>query len=523
MNPFRFKRFLAQPFIVTATLLASTHLAAAQVTSVSQLSDVEPTDWAFQALQSLAERYGCIAGYPDRTYNGHNAITRYEFAAGLNACLDRLVETVGNSEAIAPTDLATVRRLQDEFAAELSALRGRVEGLESRISQLESDTFSTTTQLQGEIAFVLADAWGGNGISDDDNDVQTVFYNRGRLNFCTSFTGRDRLTTRIQFGNLGNTFADELHTNEGRLTFDGDTDDAAILHRLHYAFPITDDLHVTLMANVGAHLFYSDTFNPGLDSGNGVTGALSRFAERNAIYNSGAGGKGIGVRYRLNDVLEISAGYLARGGNDPNAGSGLFNGNYSALGQIVLEPTDRLKFGFTYVHAYDVSEGRRFGLGGTGTNLGILSPSTLDAAVSGLTESQLTTGVVSNSYGLQASWNPSRQFRISAWGGFTDASLVGLGDAEIWNYALALSFSDLGLPGNLGAIIVGAEPYLGSLDVPGDTDFENDVPWHIEGLYKIQLSENLAVTPGFIWLVNPNQNSDNEGIFIGTLRTTFTF
>jgi len=33
----------------------------AQVTSVSQLKDVQPTDWAFQALQALVERYGCIA------------------------------------------------------------------------------------------------------------------------------------------------------------------------------------------------------------------------------------------------------------------------------------------------------------------------------------------------------------------------------------------------------------------------------------------------------------------------------
>lgn len=35
-----------------------------QVTSVSQFSDVQTTDWAFQALQSLVERYGCIADYP---------------------------------------------------------------------------------------------------------------------------------------------------------------------------------------------------------------------------------------------------------------------------------------------------------------------------------------------------------------------------------------------------------------------------------------------------------------------------
>jgi hypothetical protein len=51
-----------------------------QVTSVAQLSDVKPTDWAFQALQSLVERYGCIVGYPDRTFRGNRALTRYELS-----------------------------------------------------------------------------------------------------------------------------------------------------------------------------------------------------------------------------------------------------------------------------------------------------------------------------------------------------------------------------------------------------------------------------------------------------------
>ena len=54
----------------------------AQVTSVSQLTDVDPTHWAFQALQSLVERYGCIEGYPDRTYRGNRALTRYESVFG---------------------------------------------------------------------------------------------------------------------------------------------------------------------------------------------------------------------------------------------------------------------------------------------------------------------------------------------------------------------------------------------------------------------------------------------------------
>ncbi|MFN5978733.1 MAG: iron uptake porin, partial [Pseudanabaena sp.] len=67
---------------------------AQNVTSVSQLSDVKPTDWAFTALQSLVERYGCIAGYPDRTFRGKQATSRYEFAAGLNACLDKINEII---------------------------------------------------------------------------------------------------------------------------------------------------------------------------------------------------------------------------------------------------------------------------------------------------------------------------------------------------------------------------------------------------------------------------------------------
>ncbi|MGB1622183.1 MAG: porin, partial [Synechococcus sp.] len=34
-----------------------------QVTSVTQFSDVYPTDWAYQALSNLVEQYGCVAGY----------------------------------------------------------------------------------------------------------------------------------------------------------------------------------------------------------------------------------------------------------------------------------------------------------------------------------------------------------------------------------------------------------------------------------------------------------------------------
>ena len=65
--------------------------SADQATSVTQFSDV-PTDWAYQALAGLVETYGCVAGYPSGTFSGNRAMTRYEAAALLNACLDRVAK-----------------------------------------------------------------------------------------------------------------------------------------------------------------------------------------------------------------------------------------------------------------------------------------------------------------------------------------------------------------------------------------------------------------------------------------------
>ncbi|WP_353674799.1 iron uptake porin [Synechocystis sp. LKSZ1] len=61
-----------------------------QVNSISQLRDVSPQGWSYEALRNLVENYGCIVGYPDRTYRGNQALSRNEFAAGLNACLTQL-------------------------------------------------------------------------------------------------------------------------------------------------------------------------------------------------------------------------------------------------------------------------------------------------------------------------------------------------------------------------------------------------------------------------------------------------
>jgi len=484
----------------------------AQVTSVSQFSDVQPTDWAFTALQSLVERYGCIAGYPNNTFRGNRVLSRYEFAAGLNACLDKINELIssGLSDKVGKEDLATLQKLQEEFSTELAALKGRVASLETKTATLEAQQFSATTKLVGEATFNLATAGVING-----NSSNVVFQSRGRLQLVTSFTGKDVLITRLTFGNIGTGFTEFLGTNQGRFAYDGQFNNTIVLDRFHYVFSPIDNLRVTAMAGLAGHHFYADTFNSGLESGGGGTGALTRFGERNPIYRFGLGGQGIGLNYQPSPLIDLTAGYISRGGNDPV--TGVFGGSYSALAQIGFKPSKNFRFGFNYLRGFDPAAGQRFNLGGTGTNLANFTGN------SGLPNSVTTSAISSDSFGFQALYDISPAVSIRGWVGYTKAQLLNVGDADILNYALILAFPDLGKEGSLGALIVGAEPYLIGLNAPNNPNFRRDPPFTIEAQYKYALSRNISITPGVIVLFNPNQNSDNGTALIGTLRTTYTF
>ncbi|MEG4534157.1 iron uptake porin [Microcoleus sp. D2_18a_D3] len=517
-----------------------------QVTSVSQLSDVRPTDWAFQALQSLVERYGCIAGYPDGTFRGNRAMTRYEFAAGLNACLDKVSELIraGSGNFATRDDLAALQRLQEEFAAELATLRGRVDALEARTAELEANQFSTTTKLTGEAIFALSDdfssdvsVFGRDGERIGSNNNEAVFQQRVRLNLNTSFTGRDLLLTRLQVGN-GQRF-NLGATSEGTQTwnFVGRTDNVVALDTLLYKFPVGQRLNVSLIANAGVWDDIMPTVNPYFEDFDGGNGSLSTFGQRNPIYRLG-GGAGIGFDYAfggrglLGGVFgptSLSFGYLASNAASPARGAGLTNGDYAAMGQLTFTPGRNLQVAFNYNHGY-FSRGN-FGFDNALSNgpgsLGGFTGTGVANSLNGLSEGFdgfRARKVVSNSYGAQASLRLSPRFILGGWAGLTNARILGIGDARIWNYAVTLALPDLGKEGNLLGFVVGREPYLDKLEAASSLrSFRNDDSYHVEGFYKFQLSDNISVTPGVIWVTNPNQDDRNDDIIIGTLRTTFTF
>ncbi|MDZ8085382.1 MAG: iron uptake porin [Nostoc sp. DedQUE12b] len=498
-----------------------------QVTSVSQFSDVQPTDWAFQALQSLVERYGCIAGYPNSTYRGNRALTRYEFAAGLNACLDRVNELIATATAdlVSKQDLATLQRLQEEYSAELATLRGRVDGLEARTSELEANQFSTTTKLVGEAIFAVSDVFGDTraargGAPTQDLDYNTTFSDRVRLNLLSSFTGTDQLQIRLNAGNIvSNRGNDALGTGTGtnmtRLGFDGDNNNAIVIDKINYAFNLTDAVRVKIDATGGELYENVNTFNP--DFASSARGALSRYGRFSPIYRQGQGGAGVTVTFNPKGAISFSGAYLARTANDPTLNNGLFDGDNAIFGQLSFQPTKAFNIGLSYARTYQTDAAANTLFQGTGS---IFANTPFGA----------NTRTEANNYGVEATFQFSPQLAISGWGGYTTADArtgANAGaDADIWYWAGALALKDFGGEGNVLGVIFGQPPKVtgGSIkNVAGNTTFDDSTSYHLEGLYKYKISDNIQVTPGLLVIFNPEHNDANDTEYVGTLRTTFTF
>jgi BMFP domain-containing protein YqiC len=506
-----------------------------QVNSVSQLSDVQPNDWAFQALQSLVERYGCIAGYPNGTYRGNRALTRYEFAAGLNACLNRIGELIATStsDLVNKEDLATLQKLQQEFATELTTLRGRVDTLEARTATLEAQQFSTTTKLNAQVITAISDTFGNRVGGDafgnpnrERDDSTTYFATRGRLNLESSFTGKDMLRVRLEFGNFANTngtsqIAAATGTGMTRLNFDNDSNNTLLIPHIRYYFPVSDSLSFVIGPVGIGYNDITDNVTPATiaDDGNGIP---SLFGKNSLLFERGGGGGA--VNWKISQDLVLTLGYLANSPNNSAPQNGLFDGGYNALAHLVYY-ANQGAIGVAYSHGYNPA-GTVDITGGRGSALSI-APFGNSIAT--------TNDIVA----VQGYYRFSPNFQIHGWGGYiwasaknsgfsdisngrggTDSLFVNSGDnANAWFGAVGVSFPDFGGRGNLPGILVGIPPHVTNSDVRQ----ENDHAYHIEAFYRFRVNDNISVTPGFWVILNPENNSNNDTQYVGVLRTTFDF
>ena len=511
-----------------------------QVTSITQFSDVQPTDWAYQALSNLIERYGCVAGYPNGTYRGNRAMTRYEAAALLNACLDRITEVTDE-----------LKRLMKEFERELAVLRGRVDGLEARVGELEATQFSTTTKLRGFTRFVVgANSFTGTNTAAGDVDTAyttafkkakrgaTTFNYDQRLYLDTSFTGKDLLRTLLRAGNF------QLSAyNYGLLKLDPAFQEPAGpnvvgVNRLFYAFPAGEKFNF----NVGARVRIDDpgmlaigvpsVYKPGL---------LDFFTRAGSpgVYNKSGFGAGFGGTYKkLLGIkgLAISSNYVSADGSDGNPSTGgIMTGGSNSVSVTQLgylgKNTPLIGGNYAIAAAYTYAQNSKlhratpygFDVGRTGSN---------------------------NSYGVSGYWIPENTGWIPTvslgWGSTNSENATFRGIpyrtdnwAKTQSWMVGLQWNDALRKGNKAGMAVGQAPYVsnnggGSVGtVAGaSTPMDSNTMW--EWWYEYQVSDNISVKPALYFINNLDGQygkyntstgayNAKDNVFGGLVMTTFRF
>ncbi|WP_204102865.1 MULTISPECIES: iron uptake porin [Spirulina sp. CCY15215] len=512
----------------------------------SQFRDVSPGDWAFQALEDLVRRYDCLKGYPNGTYRGDRALTRYEFAAGLNACIQQVERLIAASTAdfVSRQDLEAMQRLVQEFETELATLGTQVDNLESRVSFLENQQFSTTTKLSGEVIFGLTDNFDGG--SSVTNNVLTVvseaaFGNLARLELNTSFTGRDRLVTRLRAGNMqayrsgALSFLNNTSSFAATQTFnvpDSESSNDVIVDWLGYYFP-SGNSQAYVAATGGKWSDIAPTLNPYFEDFDGGNGSLSTFGQRNPIFRIGGGsGAAISLGFTPTEKLlgpsTITLGYFA-GSNaaTPGAGSGLFNGDYAAMGHLNVNMSDRLALGVTYVHGYHASGSPIYAEGRSRTNglSGLVGSYPANNPWVFLDNSDGGIPMVTNSYGGEVSLRITDGLIVNGAMTYTNAILLERGNADIWSYSLGIALPGFFKEGDVWALYAGMQPTMKGIRGSGlDRGIGRTDPiWHLEGFYRFPITDNISITPGAVVVFNPNQNFSDHDDVIGTVRFTFSF
>jgi hypothetical protein len=513
---------------------------------VQQFNDVKPTDWAYQALSNLIERYGCVAGYPNGTFKGGQAMTRFEAAALLNACLDRITETTDE-----------IQRLQQDFAKELSVLQGRVGSLEKKVGTLESTQFSTTTKLEGDTYWTIgANSFGGVGGNGNSNGPAFNNENYGalsfnydlRLNLKTSFTGKDLLYTRLRAGNYkGSGFGGSPYSL-GALdrAFPGNnnsgfasTNNSFYLDRLYYRWPVSK----TVTVGIGpvarnteflgtAPFYYTD--HAGLD--------FFQLHGAPGTYNKATGGTFAaiwkqpvkkGKPYFTVSTSLVSPGSYSgdtQGNTAPAGGTSVENGG----GILGSRSADSWLTQVAYVKEFwKAAFAWRYGQCGEASNY--QNRRGTQAAANAMpctnTYGGPSSSPYSNNFALSLAWQPKKKGTVmpsvSLGYGYSAYSTAGLSSASgtqygalgTWNdagrrqnagvgniaatqsWTVALQWLDAIKKGNSAGMAVG-QPSFVTATKNGQTPQDGNYAW--EWWYKFKVSDQISITPTIFFLSNPS-------------------
>ncbi|MBD2693371.1 iron uptake porin [Anabaena catenula] len=476
-----------------------------QINSVSQLSNISADSWKFKTLQSLAQKFNCVNGLSKNNDLTNKQLTRYQFAVKLNTCIASISQLIINNDsaAIDQETFITIQRLQREFSPELNIFETRVSLLETNVNKLESQQFSPHVELEGEVIFAVTGVAGKQkaGTTNKPINDNLVLSNRVRLTLESSFTGKDKLQVRLQGSNTPE-LEDVTGTKMANLGFDGDDENEVELDEIEYRFGLGKQTRMTLYGLGGGLGDLVPSINP-LFSGSG-DGSISTFGRENPIRRQG-GGVGVGISHNLNNAVNFSLGYIASNAADSN--KGIFASPNGVISQLTLEATKTTALSFTYVYSHNNLN--------TGTGSELTSDPFNDQANS----------ITANSFGAEAAWQINPTISLGGRVGFINAETEDLptdANATISTWAVLLTLKDIGKEGSFAGFVFGQPPKV-THNSFGKAFEDKDTSLHLEAFYHFSITDNLAITPGLFVIISPEHDNSNDTIYVGTVRTTFTF
>ena len=307
-----------------------------QLNQATEATEIRPSDWAYQTLQALNAKYGC-SSMPTTD----KILSREEFATSLNGCVQSIEQLVARKPhkvlkkrriapapsivtppttpevappvepnpvqppapveaaepAVSQQDLDRLKQLVQSFSTELQGVDARVQTLDDKVAKLKEQSFSTTTKLVGEVIIGINGYGGKNTAVGTNAKNATTLSDRVRLNFDTSFTGKDRLRTRLQSRNTTAFNSGVTGTNMTRLGFDGDEGNNTSVSLLQYSFPLSPQTKI-IAETVGSEFNENmNTFNGELSSAG--SGSISRFGRFNPVYRLSGDGASLTVNHKL--------------------------------------------------------------------------------------------------------------------------------------------------------------------------------------------------------------------------------
>ncbi|HNQ99690.1 MAG TPA: S-layer homology domain-containing protein, partial [Trueperaceae bacterium] len=118
------------------TLLAA--ITASGAFAQYSFPDIPANHWAGDAVDRISS-LGIVIGFPDGTFRGNEAFTRYQAALVVSRLLDVINDNLNSALALTQADVDSLRNAVQELASDVAAQGVRLSAAESAIAGLSDD------------------------------------------------------------------------------------------------------------------------------------------------------------------------------------------------------------------------------------------------------------------------------------------------------------------------------------------------------------------------------------------------